>query len=115
MYLLLALIAAIAFAVGSMVFKRAYDEGAGVAHTVIVNNVILALVFLPLLLFESRAIPWHEWYMPMLTGAAFAVGHLLNAIALRVGDVSVVTPLLGSKVIFVALLAWFAFGSALTV
>jgi len=38
MYLLLPLLAAIIFALGSMVFKRAYDEGAGVVHAVVVNN-----------------------------------------------------------------------------
>jgi drug/metabolite transporter (DMT)-like permease len=34
----------------------------------------------------------------------------LNVLALRIGDVSVATPLLGSKVIFVALLGWVGFG-----
>ncbi len=110
MYLLLSLLAAIFFALGSMVFKRAYDEGAGVVHAVVVNNVLLAIVFLPLFAFESRPVPWSQWAFPVLTGAAFAAGHLLNVLSLRVGDVSVATPLLGAKVIFVALLARLVFG-----
>src|SRR6185295_2128983 len=110
MYLLLPLLAAIVFALGSMVFKRAYDEGASVVHAVVVNNVLLAIVFLPLFAFESRPVPWNQWLFPVLTGAAFATGHLLNVLSLRVGDVSVATPLLGVKVIFVALLAWLVFG-----
>src|SRR5437867_3218514 len=77
MHLLLPLLAAIFFALGSMVFKRAYDEGAGVVHAVVVNNVLLAVVFLPLFAFESRPVPWNQWYFPVLTGAAFAAGHLL--------------------------------------
>jgi drug/metabolite transporter (DMT)-like permease len=114
MYLLLPLLAAIVFAFGSMVYKRAYEEGAGVVHAVVVNNVILALVFLPLFAFDSRPVPWNQWIFPVLTGAAFAVGHLLNVLSLRVGDVSVATPLLGAKVIFVALLARLIFGWPLT-
>src|SRR5258708_14416612 len=101
MYLLLPLLAAIVFALGSMVCKRAYDEGAGVVHAVVVNNVVLAIVFLPLFAFESRPVPWSQWYLPVLRGAAFAAGHLLNVLSLRVGDVSVAPPLLGAKVIFV--------------
>jgi drug/metabolite transporter (DMT)-like permease len=114
MYLLLPLLAALAFALGSMVFKRAYDEGAGVVHAVVVNNVLLAIVFLPLFALESRPVPWSQWPFPVLTGAAFAAGHLLNVLSLRVGDVSVATPLLGAKVIFVALLARLLFGWPLT-
>jgi len=110
MYLLLPLLAAIVFAFGSMVFKRAYDEGAGVVHAVVVNNVLLAILFLPLFAFESHPVPWRQWSLPVLTGAAFAAGHLLNVLSLRVGDVSVATPLLGAKVIFVALLARLVFG-----
>jgi drug/metabolite transporter (DMT)-like permease len=114
MHLLMPLLAAVFFALGSMVFKRAYDEGAGVVHAVVVNNVLLALVFLPLFALESRPVPWSQWPFPVLTGAAFAAGHLLNVLSLRVGDVSVATPLLGAKVIFVALLARLLFGWPLT-
>ena|GEM_PF-145734 len=114
MYLLLPLLAAIVFAMGSMVFKRAYEEGAGVVHAVVVNNFLLAIVFLPLFAIESRPIPMNQWAYPVLTGAAFAAGHLLNVLSLRVGDVSVATPLLGTKVIFVALLAWLVFDWPLT-
>jgi drug/metabolite transporter (DMT)-like permease len=109
MYLFLALIAAIAFASGSMVFKRAFAEGATTAHLAVVNNVILAALFLPLLALERKPIPWSDWEQPALTGVFFAVGHLLSVLALRVGDVSVATPLLGSKIIFVALIGWVVF------
>lgn len=114
LYLLLPLLAAVAFALGSMVYKRAYLEGAGVVHAVVVNNVVLGLGFLPLLALETRPIPWHDWHLPVLTALAFIVGHLLNMVSLRVGDVSVATPLLGSKVIFVALVGWLVFGTRLT-
>jgi drug/metabolite transporter (DMT)-like permease len=110
MYLLLALLAAVVFALGSVVFKRAYAEGAGVVHALVVNNVALGIVFLPLLWLEPRPVPWHNWHMPVLTALAFVVGHLLNVLSLRVGDVSLATPLLGAKVLFVAMLGWVVFG-----
>jgi len=114
MYLLLPLLAAIAFAFGSMVFKRAFLEGAGMVHLTVVNNVILGVLFLPLLAFEAQPIPWHDWLLPALTAVAFALGHLLNVVSLRVGDVSLATPLLGAKVIFVGLIGWLVFGNLLT-
>ena len=114
MYLLLPLLAAIVFALGSMVFKRAFQEGAGVAHALVVNNVLLGIVFLPLLLFDAKPVPWDLWYLPFLTAITFVAGHLLNVLSLRVGDVSLATPLLGVKVIFVAVLSWLAFGWTLT-
>ncbi len=110
MQLLLPLIAAIAFALGSLVFKRAFAEGAGLAHAVVVNNVVLGLLFLPLLPLEPGRIPWNHWYQPALTAGTFVLGHLLNVVSIRTGDVSVATPLLGSKVIFVALIGRWVFG-----
>ncbi|NBQ54761.1 MAG: hypothetical protein EBU49_14440, partial [Proteobacteria bacterium] len=106
----LPLIAAIAFAAGSLVFKRAFAEGASLSHAVVVNNVILGLLFLPLMAWDPHPIPWDRLHLPFLTAATFIVGHLFNVAALRVGDVSVATPLLGVKVVFVALIARFVFG-----
>jgi drug/metabolite transporter (DMT)-like permease len=114
MPLILPLIAAIAFAAGSMVFKRAFAEGASLAHAVVVNNVILGLLFLPLMAWDPQPVPWDRLHLPFLTASTFVAGHLFNVAALRVGDVSVATPLLGVKVVFVALIARFAFGLPLS-
>ena len=107
---LLPLIAAIAFAAGSMVFKRAFAEGASLSHAVVVNNVVLGLLFLPLMALDPHPVPWDRLHLPFLTACTFVAGHLFNVAALRIGDVSVATPLLGVKVVFVALIARFAFG-----
>ncbi len=114
MHLLLPLLAALSFAFGSLVFKRAYLEGAGLVHLAVVNNVLLGLAFLPLLAWEPHPIPWAEVWLPLLTALSFAVGHLLNVLSLRLGDVSLATPLLGAKVIFVALIGWLVFGNRLS-
>lgn len=109
-YLLVPLAAAVAFALGSLVFKRAFAEGAGVAHAVVLNNLVLAVAFAPLFLVDSRPVPWNLVHLPAITATTFVAGHLLNILSLRVGDVSVATPLLGSKVVMVALLGRLAFG-----
>ncbi len=105
MYLLLPLLAAIAFAAGSLVYKRAFQEGAGIAHALIFNNVVLGIAFLPLLALDPHPVPWRLAYLPAITALTFVVGHLLNVVSLKLGDVSVATPLLGAKVVFVALIA----------
>ena len=103
MYLLLPLLAAIAFAAGSLVFKRAFQEGAGLAHALVLNNVALGIAFLPLLALDPQPIDWSRAPLPALTALTFIVGHLFNVLSLKLGDVSVSTPLLGSKVVFVAI------------
>src|SRR5437773_1389011 len=114
MYLIWPLVAALVFAFGSMVYKRAYVAGAGVAHTAILNNVVLGIIFLPLLALETHPIRWDKWREPVFTSLAYVLGHLLNVLALRWGDVSLATPLLGSKIIFVAFLGWAIFGAHLS-
>src|SRR5436189_5177842 len=114
MYLISPLVAALAFALGSMVYKRAYAEGATVAHTAILNNVVIGIIFLPLLALETRPIPWETWQQPVFTSFVYVLGHVLNVVALRVGDVSLATPLLGAKIIFVAIVGWVIFGAQLS-
>lgn len=114
MYLALPLLAALAFAAGSMVFKRAFAEGAGLAHALVFNNVTLGILFLPLLILDPTPLDWDRIHLPALTAMAFVLGHFLNVVSLRIGDVSVATPLLGSKVVFVALLSRLLFHWPLT-
>jgi len=114
MYLLLPLLAAIAFAAGSMVFKRAFQEGAGLAHALVLNNVALGIAFLPLLALDPHPVNWSRAHLPALTALTFIVGHLFNVLSLKLGDVSVSTPLLGSKVVFVALVGRLLFAWPVT-
>ena len=109
MYLLLPFIAAISFALGSIIYKRAYAEGAGVVHALVVNNVVLGLLFFPLMWLDPEPVSWKLAHLPLIAAVPFALGHLMNVASLRVGDVSVATPLLGAKVTFVALILWVVF------
>ena len=80
-------------------------EGASALYSFHVSNLIIGLCFLPLIFLEKQSIPWEHILYPLITGAAFFIGSWFTFIAIHRGDVSLVTPLMGSKVIFVALFA----------
>lgn len=103
LYLLLPLFAAVVYALGSIVIKRALKEGVTMDQSFHLTNLVLGLMFLPMLFLEKGTIDWTQIAKPLLIGAAFFFGHWLTFIALRRGDVSFVTPLMGTKVVFVAL------------
>lgn len=113
-HLVLAFIAAFVFAVASLCFKRAFEEGAKLPHIFIANHLLLGLVFAPCFLLSHNTIPWKFILHPIITGTAFFIGNLVNFRAIRTGDVSLVAPLMGSKVIFVGFLAGAVFGHQLT-
>lgn len=113
-YLLLPLLAGVVFASGSLCLKRAFLEGAGVGQTFLLNHLVLGLVFSPLLLVAPATTPWHLWYLPVLTGLAFFAGQATNYLAVSRGDVSLVTPLLGTKTIFVVAAGWLLFRHGLS-
>ena len=102
-YLLLPLVAAVGYAVASMLLKKALVEGAHPMACFHVNNWTSVFVFLPLALFETQPVAWHLWYIPAGLGVLFFIGGWFTFVAMERGDVSLVTPVLGSKVVFVAL------------
>lgn len=102
-YLLLPLSAAVVYALGSISIKRALSDGVVVGQSFHLSNVVLGIVFLPLLFLGLATIDWTIVWKPMVMGTAFFVGHWLTFGAIRRGDVSLVTPLMGTKVVFVAL------------
>lgn len=103
LYLLLPLAAAFIYAVASMLLKKALVEGAHPMACFHINNWAGTLVFIPLGFLEKQAVPWSLWVVPVGVGVLFFVGSWFTFIAMQRGDVSLVTPVLGSKVVFVAL------------
>ncbi|MBN8249213.1 MAG: DMT family transporter, partial [Verrucomicrobia bacterium] len=109
LHLLLPFLAAFVFALGNVLQKRAFHEGAGVLPVFVLNNVALGLAFLPMLAMPHEPVPWGRLWQPVVAGFGFFIGSILGLIALRRGDVSLVTPLLGTKVILVAAVSALAF------
>ncbi len=102
-YLLFPLVAAIGYAIASLLLKKALTEGARPMACFHINNWTSTLAFLPLAFFETQPVNWQDWYLPVGLGVLFFIGGWFTFIAMQRGDVSLVTPVLGSKVVFVAL------------
>jgi drug/metabolite transporter (DMT)-like permease len=102
-HLLLPLVSSLLYVLGVLLVKRASDLGVGVWRTTFVANMAMAVVFAPLWLVSEVAMPWHQIWQPALVAGLLLVGQVAGFYALSRGDVSVATPVLGVKVILVAL------------
>jgi drug/metabolite transporter (DMT)-like permease len=102
-HLLLPLASSLLYVLGVLLVKRASDLGVGVWRTTFVANVAMALVFVPLWLVPGDGVPWERLWQPGLVAGLLLAGQVAGFYALSRGDVSVATPVLGIKVILVAL------------
>ncbi len=107
MYLLAPLLSALIYPFASLFLKRAIGEGAGLLRTAFLSNIVLFAVFLPALLFNRDSPQWEHLGWPLLAGPCFFGGQVFTFLAIRAGDVSIQAPLMGIKVIFVALFSFF--------
>ena len=107
MYLLAPLTSALIYPFASLFLKRAIGEGAGLLRTAFLSNIVLFAVFLPALLFNKQEPQWSQLGWPLVAGLCFFGGQVFTFLAIRAGDVSVQAPLMGIKVIFVALFSFF--------
>jgi len=103
LYFLLPLAGAIIYALGSIILKRALKEGVTMDQSFHLTNLVLGGMFLPLLFLERTEVDWRDIWKPLLMGATFFSGNWLTFLGIKRGDVSLVTPLMGTKVVFVAL------------
>lgn len=97
------LIAAAISALSAMYLKRAFDEGMGLRQGVHLTNIAVAVLILPLLAFERAPVQWQQIHLPLMTAACFYIANWFAVLAIRSGDVSLVIPIMGTKVVFVAL------------
>jgi len=114
LHLLLPLLSGMVYVVGALLLKRAADLGADVWRTVRVCNFATALSFAPLVLLGGTIPGWQPCWQPALVALLFVAGQVCVLLALNVGDVSVATPVLGIKIILVALLTTAMIGDRIT-
>jgi len=113
-HLILPLASGLVYVAAAMFLKRGIEGGADVWRTTRVCNFITAAIFTPLL-FLGGSIPSPAlWWQPPVVALLFLAGQVLTLCALRIGDVSVATPVLELKIIFVALLTFTLLGQRLT-
>lgn len=102
--LLMPLACALIYVIGALTVKRASAFGVGVWRTSFLSNMALAGLFAPVwFLYGGEIHPWADYWQPAVTAVCFFGGQALTFLALSRGDVSVTTPVMGTKVILVAL------------
>jgi drug/metabolite transporter (DMT)-like permease len=91
------------YAFAAMALKRATVLGAGPWRAGFVVNWVQGAIFSLLWFLPGQPFTWVQAGEAALTGFAFFIGQVFTFLALSRGDVSVATPVLGTKVIFVAI------------
>lgn len=103
--ILLPLASALLYAAAALCLKIALGRGLTTWAVLFFSNMVLGLFFLPLLFFGTSG--WNPSATPwaLLAGLLFFVGQIGTFRSLQSGDVSIATPALAAKVVFVALLS----------
>lgn len=108
------LCSALGYTFAALMLKRATERGVGPWRVMVIVNVTAGLLFTPWWLRGGNAFEWAHLFHAILSGATFFVGQILTFMALSRGDVSITTPVLGTKVILVAFFAILFSGEKLT-
>lgn len=103
-YLLFPLTAGLGYAVAALMLKRSMAYGVGPWRVTFFSNWGMAIAAMPLLLLPVEGIGEVVWHLPVWGAITFFLGQIFTFLALFRGDVSLATPLMGSKIVFVALL-----------
>ena len=106
----LPLVSAILFVFAALMLKRASDLGADVWRTTRIINYLTAAVAIPLWSLGGTIPAPGLWWEPALASLFFFAGQVFTLLALHRGDVSVATPVLGMKIVLVALLTGLLLG-----
>ncbi len=99
--ILLPLASGAGYVAAVLLIKRASAHGVGLWRTAFVSNVAMGLCFAPLWLLGGRDFAWTGLWQPAVGGALFLAGQVFTFMAMA-GDVSLATPVLGLKILFVA-------------
>jgi len=103
MVLILApLVSAFLYSFAAIALKRAASGGVGPWRVNFVANCITGFLFAPLWFLGGNPFSWTHFTHAVIVGVCFFVGQIFTFLALTRGDVSVATPILGTKVILVA-------------
>lgn len=110
----LPVLAAFVYGFSSLFLKRSLEEGVGFMRTLFIANWVGGVIFLPLLVLQEAPVVWGKLYLPLIAACFFFMGQVTTFVAMRVGDISVLTPALGVKVVFVALVGVLLFDLGIT-
>lgn len=100
-----AILAAIIYAVAAVFSKQALSRGAGILRLSFAVNLVFLPLFAILLAQHETSIDWGQVHQPIITGALFFTAQIFTFSAIRVGDVSLQTPMMGTKAVFAVIIA----------
>lgn len=102
--------ASLLYVIGALFLKNASLRGVGLWRTTIVTNLLFGIAFASLWFLGGQLPQPAPWIQPATTAALFLAGQVLALVALQRGDVSVATPVMGIKVVLVALFVTLVLG-----
>lgn len=100
-----AALSAIIYAVAAVFSKQALSRGAGILRLSFAVNLVFLPIFSTLLVRHEVVIDWGSVYLPVITGVLFFAAQIFTFSAIRVGDVSLQTPIMGTKAVFAVIIA----------
>ena len=106
-YLILPFFCSLVYAVGALFLKRSMEAGQGPNQVLVSCNLAMGACFLPLLFWAEKppeGLGWWIWLTPTFCSGLFFLGQIGTFRALAGGDVSVATPILGTKVVMTAMI-----------
>src|SRR5688572_22386069 len=113
-HLLFPLAASLLYVGAALSLKRSSQERAGVWRSTFVMNLTTAALFTVMLFLGGAGPGPKPLWQPAVIGVLYVVAQSLTMIALSRGDVSVATPVMGTKVVFVAVLVTLIAGDRMT-
>ncbi|KAF0095684.1 MAG: hypothetical protein E1N59_460 [Puniceicoccaceae bacterium 5H] len=102
---LLPVAAALMYTVASLLQKQAMDFQVGATRVLFISHWVFFVCVMPAYWLGPTSPDWSLWWTPLLAGTLSALGALFTILAIKLGDVSVATPLMGIKVLAVAVIA----------
>ncbi len=102
MYLLFPFASSLLYVFAALSLKQASSSGIDIWRTAFVCNLATALLFLLLWPLGGGIPDPLPFYQPTIVAVLFIGGQVFTFLALKTGDVSVATPVMGSKVVLVA-------------
>lgn len=96
--------AAVIYTLGVLLLKRSTEYQPGPWRTTLLCNLVAAAVFAPMWWWAEPIVDYSLLWQPFLVALFFVIGQTFVVLAVTQGDVSLATPILGLKILFVTLI-----------
>ena len=113
-YLLIPLGTGFVYTLGALCLKRSTNDGVGPWRTTFVSNLFIFAIAQVFWFLGDPIESFSSLWVPFLISILFFLGQLATCFAIHKGDVSVVTPILGTKPVFIGLISVVVFSQSLS-